>query len=175
MVTIRIKPGIPFKDALAKIETVYKKYNAPFDYTFKDDEYHKKFSDEQRVGDLATFFATLAIFISCLGLFGLASFVAEQRNKEIGVRKVLGASVFKLWKMLSKDFTLLVIISCSVAIPIAWYYLAKWLQNYEYRTSITGWVFIVSCSGALLITIITVSFQAIKAAIANPVRSLRAD
>ena len=106
---------------------MFKKYNpsAPFDYTFNDEDYAKKFSDEQRVGNLATFFTILAIFISCLGLFGLASFVAEQRKKEIGVRKVLGASVFNLWQMLSSEFALLVIISCFIAIPLAWYYLHR--------------------------------------------------
>jgi ABC-type antimicrobial peptide transport system permease subunit len=117
----------------------------------------------------------LAIFISCLGLFGLASFVAEQRKKEIGVRKVLGASVYDLWQMLSKEFALLVIISCAVAIPIAWYYLNNWLQQYDYRTAISSWIFILSGLGALIITLITVSFQSIKAAIANPVKSLRTE
>src|SRR6266496_5435326 len=177
VITVSIKHGMPVQVALSKIETVFKKYNpgAPFDYTFNDEDYLKKFADEQRVGNLATFFTTLAIFISCLGLFGLASFVAEQRKKEIGVRKVLGASVFNLWQMLSKEFALLVIISCFIAIPLAWYYLYKWLQNYDYKTNITWWVFIVSCGGALLITLITVSFQAIKAAIANPVKSLRTE
>jgi len=177
IITVSIKHGIPVQNALSKIETVFKKYNlgAPFDYTFNDEDYLKKFADEQRVGNLATFFTILAIFISCLGLFGLASFVAEQRKKEIGVRKVLGASVFNLWQMLSKEFALLVIISCFIAIPLAWYYLNNWLQNYSYKTDITAWVFIVSCSGALLITVITVSFQAIKAAIANPVKSLRTE
>ncbi len=177
VITVSIKHGIPVQVALSKIETVFKKYNpgAPFDYTFNDEDYSKKFADEQRIGNLATFFAILAILISCLGLFGLASFVAEQRKKEIGVRKVLGASVFNLWQMLSKEFALLVIISCFIAIPLAWYYLYKWLQNYDYKTNITWWVFIVSCGGALLITLITVSFQAIKAAIANPVKSLRTE
>src|SRR5213078_3172659 len=123
------------REALSKIETVFKKYNpgAPFDYKFTDEEYAKKFSDEERIGNLATFFAVLAIFISCLGLFGLASFVAEQRTKEIGVRKVLGASVFNLWRMLSKDFMMLVVISCLIATPIAYYYLDNWLNNYDYR------------------------------------------
>lgn len=177
IITIRIKPGVPLRDALAKIETVFKKYNpgAPFDYRFTDEEYAKKFSDEERIGNLATFFAILAIFISCLGLFGLASFVAEQRTKEIGVRKVLGASVFNLWRMLSKDFVLLVIISCFIAIPIAWYYLSEWLQRYEYRTAISWWIFVAAALGALIITLLTVSFQAIKAAIANPVKSLRTE
>ena len=174
-ITISMKQGIPMQDALSKIATVFKKYNAPFDYTFNDEVYAKKFSDEQRVGNLATFFTILAVFISCLGLFGLVSFVAEQRKKEIGVRKVLGASVFNLWQMLIKEFALLVVISCFIATPLAWYYLFKWLENYNYKTDITWWVFIVSCGGALLITLITVSFQAIKAAIVNPVRSLRSE
>jgi len=176
-VTVAIKQGIPVKDALSKIATIFKKYNpdAPFDYTFNDEDYAKKFADEQRVGNLATFFTVLAIFISCLGLFGLASFVAEQRKKEIGVRKVLGASTFNLWKMLSREFALLVIISCFIAIPLAWYYLNNWLQQYDYRTKISFWVFIFSGLGALIITVITVSFQAIKAAMANPVESLRSE
>ena len=125
VITVAIKHGAPVKTALSKIEAVFKKYNpsAPFDYTFNDEDYAKKFADEERVGNLATFFTILAIFISCLGLFGLASFVAEQRKKEIGVRKVLGASVYNLWQMLSKEFALLVIISCFIAIPLAWYYL----------------------------------------------------
>ena len=177
VITIAIKQGKSVKTALSKIEAVFKKYNpaAPFDYTFNDEDYAKKFADEQRVGSLATFFTILAIFISCLGLFGLASFVAEQRKKEIGVRKVLGASTYNLWQMLSKEFAMLVIISCFIAIPLAWYYLNNWLQQYDYRTAISFWIFIVSGLGALVITLITVSFQAIKAAIANPVKSLRTE
>jgi ABC-type antimicrobial peptide transport system permease subunit len=177
VITIAIKPGVPVAGALNKIEAIFKKYNpaSPFDYTFNDEDYAKKFSDEQRVGKLATFFTILAIFISCLGLFGLASFVAEQRKKEIGVRKVLGASVYNLWKMLSREFALLVIISCFIAIPLAWYYLNSWLKQYDYRTDIPWWIFILSGVGALAITLITVSFQSIKAAIANPVKSLRTE
>ncbi|CAN5194234.1 hypothetical protein BH20BAC1_BH20BAC1_12180 [soil metagenome] len=177
VITVSIKQDQPVKPALAKIETVFKKYDpgAPFNYTFNDEDYAKKFADEQRIGNLATFFTILAIFISCLGLFGLASFVAEQRKKEIGVRKVLGASVYNLWQMLSREFALLVIISCVIAIPVAWYYLDNWLQQYDYRTDISLWVFVVSAFGALFITLITVSFQAIKAALANPVESLRTE
>ena len=177
VITIAIKHGAPVKTALSKIEAVFKKYNpgAPFDYTFNDEDYAKKFADEERIGNLATFFTILAIFISCLGLFGLASFVAEQRKKEIGVRKVLGASTYNLWRMLSKEFALLVIISCFIAIPLAWYYLHGWLKQYDYRTTISFWIFIVSGIGALAITLMTVSFQAIKAAIANPVKSLRTE
>jgi ABC-type antimicrobial peptide transport system permease subunit len=177
VITVAIKQGAPIKISLSKIEAVFKKYNpaAPFDYTFNDEEYAKKFADEERVGNLATFFTVLAIFISCLGLFGLASFVAEQRKKEIGVRKVLGASTYNLWRMLSKEFALLVFISCFIAIPLAWYYLNNWLKQYDYRTTISFWIFIVSGIGALAITLLTVSFQAIKAAIANPVKSLRTE
>jgi putative ABC transport system permease protein len=176
-ISIRINPKISVSDALSKVEGVFKKMipSVPFDYQFADTEYGLKFVAEERIGRLASVFATLAIFISCLGLFGLASFVAEKRTKEIGVRKVLGASVYNLWKMLSKDFVILVIISCLIAIPIAWYYLHQWLQKYEYRTEISWWIFPVVVGGALLITIITVSLQAIKAAIANPVKSLRTE
>ena len=165
------------RDALAVIETVFKKYHPdfPFDYKFTDATYAKKFSDEERIGNLATFFAVFAIFISCLGLFGMASFVAEQRTREIGVRKVLGASVISLWSLLSKEFVALVVISCLVAVPVAYYFLHQWLQQYEYRTAISVWVFIAAGMAALLITLLTVSYQAIKAAIANPVKSLRVE
>ncbi len=177
IVTMALKTGVPLKDALAKIETVFKKYNPdlPFNYAFNDEEYAKKFADEQRIGKLASFFTILAIFISCLGLFGLASFVAEQRKKEIGLRKVLGASTYNLWRMLSKEFALLVMISCFIAIPLAWYYLHSWLQQYDYRTPISVWIFVTSGFGVLIITMLTVSFQAIKAALANPVNSLRSE
>jgi ABC-type antimicrobial peptide transport system permease subunit len=177
LITVRIKPGLSLQDGLAKIEPVFKKYNpgSPFVYKLTDDEYAKKFSDEKRIGNLTTVFAVLAIFISCLGLFGLASFVAEQRTKEIGIRKVLGASVFNLWKMLSKDFVLLVIISCGIAVPIAWYFLNRWLQQYDYRTTISGWIFIMATIGALLLTLVTVTWQAIRAALINPVKSLKSE
>jgi putative ABC transport system permease protein len=177
VITIRIRPHLPIRDALAKIALVFKKHShdTPFEFNFVDDEYAKKFSNEERIGNLASVFAILAIFISCLGLFGLASFVAEQRTKEIGVRKVFGATVFSLWKMLSKEFVALVIISCLIAIPIAWYFLNQWLQNYNYRTEISWWIFAAAGAGALIITLLTVSFQAIKAAIVNPVKSLRTE
>ncbi|MFD2934376.1 ABC transporter permease [Spirosoma flavum] len=176
-VIIKLNPVKSTSEALVKIETVFKKYNpaAPFDYKFVDDEYAKKFGDEERIGKLATFFAVLAIFISCLGLFGLASFMAEQRTKEIGVRKVLGASVLNLWGLLSKDFVMLVVIGFSVATPIAYYALSDWLQRYSYRTEISWWIFAASGLGALLITLLTVSFQSIKAALMNPVKSLRSE
>ena len=174
---IRLSPTLTTREALTKIETVFKQYTptTPFDYQFVDEEYAKKFGDEERIGKLASFFAILAIFISCLGLFGLASFVAEQRTKEIGVRKVLGASVLNLWGLLSKDFVLLVVIAFGIATPIAYYFLHNWLQKYEYRTEISWWIFAASGAGALVVTLLTVSFQSIKAALMNPVRSLRSE
>lgn len=164
-------------ESLEKIGAVFKKYNpaVPFEYKFVDDEYAGKFGQEERISKLASFFAILAVFISCLGLFGLASFVAEQRTKEIGVRKVLGASVSSLWQLLSKDFVLLVLISLVIASPITYYLLSEWLENYSYRTDIPWWVFAVTGAGALVITLLTVSFQAIKAALINPVKSLRTE
>lgn len=176
-ITVRVKPSMAMQDALKKIEPVFKKYNpgSPFDFKFNDDEYAHKFSDEQRIGNLATIFAVLAIFISCLGLFGLASFVAEQRIKEIGVRKVLGASVANLWRLLSTEFVVLVTISLLIAIPMAYYYMNNWLHRYEYRSTITWWIFAASGIGAVAITLLTVSYHAIKAALANPVKNLRSE
>lgn len=174
-INIRIKPGITASDALVKIESTFKKVipSAPFDYKFVDEEYARKFAAEERIGKLATFFGSLAIFISCLGLFGLASFVAEQRTKEIGIRKVLGASVTNLWQMLSRDFVVLVILSCVIAGPIAYYFLDGWLQKYSYRINISFWVFVIAALGSVTITLMTVSFQAVKAALSNPVISLK--
>jgi ABC-type lipoprotein release transport system permease subunit len=177
VITLHINAKMPMREALGKIEPVFKKYNpgSPFQFKFNDDEYARKFSDEQRIGNLATVFAVLAIFISCLGLFGLASFVAEQRVKEIGVRKVLGASVANLWRLLSTEFVLLVVISLLIAIPVAYYFMNGWLHQYQYRSPITWWIFALSGTGAIAITLITVSFQAIKAALMNPVKSLRSE
>ena len=164
-------------DALPKIEAVFKKVipSAPVDYKFADQQYKMKFIAEERIGKLSSVFSGLAILISCLGLFGLASFVAEQRTKELGIRKVLGASVLQLWKLLSKDFVLLVVIACFIAIPLSFYFMSDWLMQYEYRTTISWQTFAVVSFGALLITIVTVSFQAVKAAIVNPVNSLRSE
>jgi putative ABC transport system permease protein len=177
LINLKIKPTENAHDALNKIEAVYKKYDPenPFEYRFADQEYAKKFGEEERVGKLVFAFAILAIFISCLGLFGLASFVAEQRTKEIGVRKVLGASVFNVWRLLSKEFVLLVILACAIAIPLTNYFMSNWLQKYTYRTEISWWIFAVSGAGALAITLLTVSFQSIKAALMNPVTSLRSE
>lgn len=176
-VNIRLARDRSASQALAEVENVFKKYNpaSPFTYQFADQEYAKKFGTEERIGKLASFFASLAIFISCLGLFGLASFVAEQRTKEIGIRKVLGASVTNLWQLLSKDFVLLVIISCAISIPVAWHFMGNWLENYQYHTEMSWWIFAATVVGALLITLLTVSFQAIRAALLDPVKSLKSE
>ncbi len=174
---IRLNPALSSQAALAKMEQVFKKYSPeqPFEYQFVDIEYAKKFGNEVRVGKLTSFFAILAIFICCLGLFGMASFMAERRTKEIGVRKVLGASVLNLWTMLSRDFLMLVFIALLIAIPMAYYFMHSWLQNYEYRSEISWWIFAVAGLGILVITLVTVSFQSIKAALMNPVTSLKAE
>jgi ABC-type antimicrobial peptide transport system permease subunit len=176
-INIKLNPQISTSDALSRIEAVFKKIipSAPFDYKFADQEYALKFAAEERIGKLASVFAVLAILISCLGLFGLASFVAEQRTKEIGIRKVVGATVFNLWKMLSKDFVVLVVISCLISIPVAYYLLAAWLKKYEYHTEMSWWIFAVTSIAALVITLLTVSYQAVKAAMINPVKSLRSE
>jgi ABC-type antimicrobial peptide transport system permease subunit len=176
-INMRINPRVAMNIALPKIEAAFKKLvpTAPFDYKFVDQDYALKFAAEERVSKLSGFFAVFAIFISCLGLFGLASFVAEQRTKEIGVRKVLGATIFNIWQLLSKEFVLLVILSQLIAAPIAYYFMHGWLQNYQYRAELSWWIFAAAGAGALMITLLTVSFQAIKAAIANPVKSLRTE
>ncbi len=176
-IIIKINPNVSAHEALGKIAEVCKTYSpsVPFSYKFVDEEYAKKFATEERVGKLASSFAGLAIFISCLGLFGMASFMAEQRIKEIGVRKVLGASVFGLWRLMSKDFVILVIISLLIATPVAYYFMHGWLQNYTYRAELSWWVFAITAAGAIIITLLTVSYQSIKAALANPVKSLKTE
>ena len=163
--------------ALPRIEAVFKKIipSVPFEYAFVDEEYALKFAAEERIGKLAGFFTILAVFISCLGLFGLASFIAGQRTKEVGIRKVLGASTFTLWRLLSNEFLVLVIISLLVAVPIAYYFMHNWLQNYQYRTDLSWWIFASAGLLTIAIALITVSFQAVKAAVANPVKSLRTE
>ncbi|MDB5145281.1 MAG: FtsX-like permease family protein [Mucilaginibacter sp.] len=177
VVLLKINPKISASEALYKIGNVFKTYNPaqPFEYQFVDQEYAKKFGDEERIGTLASSFASLAIFISCLGLFGMASFMAEQRIKEIGVRKVLGASVLNLWGLLSKDFVVLVIISLVIASPVAYYFMHSWLQSYQYHSNIAWWIFAVTAVGAMAITLLTVSYQSVKAALANPVKSLKTE
>jgi len=176
-VLIKINPSVSASQALEKIAPVFKHFNPEqsFDYQFVDQEYAKKFGNEQRIGKLAAFFATLAIFISCLGLFGMASFMAAQRIKEIGVRKVLGASVLNLWRLLSTDFIGLVAMAFLIASPLAWYLMHNWLQRFDYRSGISGWIFVFTGLGAVAITLITVSFQSVKAALANPINSLKTE
>ncbi|WP_422082872.1 ABC transporter permease [Ulvibacterium sp.] len=174
---LRLNPKQSASQNMAVIERVFRTHfpNLPFQYDFVDDEYGEKFAAEERIGSLSAIFTALAILISCLGLFGLTSFVAEQRTKEIGVRKVLGASVFNVWNMLSKDFLKLVSISSFIAIPISYYVMNGWLQEYPYRVILEWWIFALAVIGALAITILTVSFIAIRAANANPVNSLRTE
>src|SRR5258708_867415 len=176
-INLKLNPEKTVSESLIIIESILKKNipAAPFDYEFADQEYARKFSAEERIGKLASVFAALAIFICCLGLFGLAAYVAEQRTKEIGLRKILGASVINLWLMLSKDFVLLVIISIGIAVPVAYYLMNEWLQKYEYRTPMAWWTFVIAGAGALLITFFTVSYQSIKTALTNPVKSLRSE
>lgn len=171
----RLSPQIKTSEAITQLTAIFNKYNPSFPYIYKfaDQEYAAKFNLELLIGKLAGIFASLAIFISCLGLFGLAAFTAQQRTKEIGIRKVLGASVGQLWLLLSKDFILLVIVSCAIASPIALYLLQNWLQKYDYRINISAGVFVAAACIGIAITLLTVSYQAIKAALANPVKSLR--
>nr|HPI79254.1 ABC transporter permease [Cyclobacteriaceae bacterium] len=177
MALVRIDSMASKKEALDNIEAVFKEFNPsqPFEYEFVDDSYARKFGKEERIGKLSGLFAGLAVLICCLGIFGLASFTAEQRTKEIGIRKVLGASVVRLWQMLSVDFVALVLVSCFIAAPLSYYLIHRWLLKYEYRTDISMWVFIAAGAGAMLITLLTVSYHAIKAARANPTRSLRSE
>jgi putative ABC transport system permease protein len=173
----RLSAHVKTENALPVLAKLFEKYNPayPWDYHFVDEVYSQKFNLEVLVGKLAGIFAALAILISCLGLFGLAAYVAEQRTREIGIRKVLGASVTQLWMLLSKDFLLLVVISCLIASPIALYFLHNWLQQYDYRISIGPGVFVLAAAAAILITLLTVSFQSIRAALANPVESIRTE
>jgi ABC-type antimicrobial peptide transport system permease subunit len=162
---------------VASLKTIFSKYNPDYElnYRFADEEYARKFDDEKRIGTLASSFALLTIVISCLGLFGLSSYMAENRIKEIGIRKVLGASVKTIALLLSKDFLKLVLAAIIVASPLAYLAMNKWLQGFPYRVSIQAWVFLAAGMGALAIALLTVSFQAIKAGMANPVKSLRTE
>jgi ABC-type antimicrobial peptide transport system permease subunit len=174
-VSIRLSNRTSTRRALDKIESVFKLHDpgAPFDYKFVDDDYAKLFRDEERTNQLASVFAALAISISCIGIFGLASYASNQRTKEIGIRKVLGASVFTIWKMLSRDFVWLVTASVFLAAPLAYYFLRDWLNQYEYRIELSWWVFAAAAAGTLVITLLTVSHQSIRAAKTDPVVSLK--
>ena len=174
---IRTKAKSDPQKALAKIEAVMNKDNPayPFIYQFVDDQFNQMFLSETLISQLSRVFAALAILISCLGLFGLAAYTAERRTKEIGVRKVLGARVSGIASLISKDFLKLVAVSCIIAFPVAWWIMHSWLLNYQYRIEISWWIFLIAGLVAILIALFTVSFQAIKAALANPVDSLRSE
>lgn len=174
---VRLKEGVKPQSALPKIETVFKKYNPenPFDYSFIDEQFNKKFVTEDLIGKLTNIFAGLAIFICCLGLSGLTSFTIEKRFKEIGIRKVLGASVQQILMLISKEFLLLVLLAALTSIPITWWLLNNWLQSYEYRIDISIWLFVASCGGVLVLTLIVVCLNSIRAALANPVKNLRTE
>ena len=176
-INIKIANGTNVHTALSEIKSVFNKVipSVPFSYKFADQEYASKFKSEERLGKLSGVFTILAVFISCLGLFGLTAFIAEQRTKEIGIRKVLGASLPSVWKLLSKEFVLLVMVASFMSIPIAYFIINGWLQNYEYRTEMHWEIFAWAVGGALLVAVLTVSFQTIKAALSNPVNSLRTE
>jgi putative ABC transport system permease protein len=173
--SMRLNPRNTVAQNLRKAEAVFKKYNPgyPFEYSFADDTYKSRFAQEQLTGTLTGILTGLAIFISCLGLFGLAAYTAQQRTKEIGVRKVLGASVTRIIQLLTGDFVRLVMISFAIAAPVGWYAMNEWLQDFDYRISLGPGIFVITVLSALLIVVLTVSFQAVKAALMNPVKSLR--
>jgi ABC-type antimicrobial peptide transport system permease subunit len=174
---LRLKDGVKPQEALPKIERVFKRYNPeyPFEYTFIDQEFNKKFVTEDLISRLSKVFAGLAIFICCLGLSGLASFTIERRFKEIGIRKVLGASVQQLLYLISKEFLLLVLLAALISIPVTWWLLNNWLQNYEYRIDVSIWLFAGSCVSVLLLTLVIVWLNGLRAALANPAKSLRTE
>ena len=177
VITVRLNPVLTQQAALAIIKPIFLKYSpsSPFDYSFTEEDYAAKFRAEEKVGDLSGLFTVLALFISCLGLFGLASFVAEQRTREIGIRKVLGASVLQLWGLLSREFVVLVLVAFAVAAPIAWVYGQEWLRGFNYRANFSVWIFVVAGIGAISIALIVVSLQSVRVAMGNPVKSLRAE
>lgn len=177
VIHFKLNDKLSIAKSLKLAESVFKKYNSeyPFEYHFVDEEYGLKFQDEQRVGTLASLFAGLTIFISCLGLFGLATYMAQNRIKEIGVRKVLGASVVGVASMLSKDFLKLVGVAFAISVPLAWCFMNQWLMKYSYHVEISVWVFIIAAIITTVISILTVSSQAVKAALTNPVKSLRSE
>jgi putative ABC transport system permease protein len=174
---IRLKANTDPEIALARIESVFKKDNPgyPFEYNFVDDDFDKRFKSEMLISKLSRLFAILTIVISCLGLFGLAAYTAERRTREIGIRKVLGATINNLVSLLSKDFLQLVLIAIVIATPLAWYIMNRWLQDYSYRITIQWWMFLLAAFLSVFIALFTVSFQAIKAAITNPIKSLRTE
>jgi ABC-type antimicrobial peptide transport system permease subunit len=174
---VRLKSKQDIQQQLAKVENVVKANNPgyPFESKFLDEDFNSLFKSEMLIGKLSRLFALLTILISCLGLLGLAAYTAERRTKEIGMRKVLGATVTNIITLLSKDFLRLVAISSVVAFPLAWWMMHNWLQDFAYRINISWWVFVIAGGLAVVIALLTVSFQAIKAAVANPVKSLRTE
>jgi putative ABC transport system permease protein len=175
IVNIRLSKGTSLESGIAEVQKIFSTYDpsSPFTFELADVAYNQKFGEEERIGKLSATFAGLAIFISMLGMLGLASFVAERRSKEVAIRKVLGATVAEIWQMLSKDFVTLVLISCIVAIPLSWYYMRDWLQQFEIQTTLSWWIFASAGAVTLLVTLITVSYQTIRAARTNPVNSLQ--
>ncbi len=174
---IKVRPDVAMADALPAIRSAFLHVlpTATFDYHFVDEQYDRKFATEARTGTLAAFFAGFALFISALGIFAMASFTAEQRIREIGVRRVLGATVFSIWELLTREFLLLVGLALAIAGPLAWWGMHRWLENYTYHTGISGWVFAVTGAGVLVITLVTVSWTAVRAALTNPVKALRSE
>jgi putative ABC transport system permease protein len=175
-IAVRLTPGNP-AEKIKRLGEVWKKFapNSPFEYSFIDQNFDAKFKAEQRLSDVIVVFTTLAIFIACLGLFGLATFTAEQRSKEISIRKIMGATVSQVVVLLSKDFVKLVLLALVIAIPVTWYGINQWLQGFAYRIDFNLVIPLLAGAGALLIALVTVSFQSIKAAIRNPVNSLKND
>ncbi len=176
-INLKLEPSKSLSESLAQIKTVFERFapNVPFEYQFVDDAFGNKFKTEERMRKLSGIFSILAIFISCLGLFGLSTFIAESRTKEIGIRKVLGASILSLFKMLSREFVFLILVSGLIAIPVAYYVMQQWLENYTYRVGIPWWIFGVAIACVVLIGLFTISYQASRAAIVNPIKSLRTE
>jgi putative ABC transport system permease protein len=177
VISMRLSGTMGTQEALTKIEKIYKSYapEVPFSYKFVDAEFARKFGEEERIGKLSSLFTYMAMFISALGLLGLAAYTAEKRTKEIGVRKVLGATMINICQLIAKEFVLLTLISFLVAVPVSYYFMNNWLQNFEYRAPISAWIYLAAGIFTLLLTIMVVSYQAIKAAIANPIKSLRTE
>jgi putative ABC transport system permease protein len=177
VINMRLSSAMGTQEALGKIEKIYKSYapEVPFAYNFVDIDFATKFGEEERIGKLSSLFTYMAMFISVLGLVGLAAYTTERRTKEIGVRKVLGASISNICQLIAKEFVVLTLISFLVAVPVSYFFMNNWLQNFDYRTSISFWIYLTVGIITLLLTIFVVSFQAIKAAIANPIKSLRTE
>lgn len=177
VVDIRLADGKPVGAGIDKLRSIFQRWNPnnPFENHFANEDYQRQFDDTQRIATLTGLFAGLTIFISCLGLFGLAAYMAENRIKEIGVRKVLGASVLSIATLLTRDFLSLVVLALLIASPLAWLIMQRWLQGYAYHVSVDAWVFVAAGGGSILISLLTVGGQAIAAARANPIRSLRSE